>query len=490
MEEQVVAKPSAQRRRWILGSAMALLGLLFAVYLVVFQVNRFVLEIMLNGNSECVLEYGSQYQEPGVQLKLRGTLFLQEGMVPEDAALTTEGSVDTGKLGTYTLTYTGRYRGMETTVQRTVRVIDTQAPVITLVSEDKEITEEDMPYEEEGFKAVDNYDGDITHMVQRQECYGMIVYTVTDSSGNQTQVEREIPFYDPIPPTIIFQGEMYHAITTGMPWEDPGIIAVDNVAGDLTDRVSVEGDVDCFRPGTYLINYTVFDTHENRTTATRLVEVLAQPRPKIQMPQGKVIYLTFDDGPGPYTEQLLAVLAKYDVKATFFVTNTDYNHVMKQIVDQGHSIGIHSVTHNYNQIYSSPEAYFADLHNMQEIIYRNTGVRTTLMRFPGGGSNLVSRKSHPGIMSLLTQAVQDAGYQYFDWNVDSEDAGGATTARKVCQNVIAGVQSNRISVVLQHDIHPYSVEAVEDIVKWGLDNGYTFLALESTSPNFHHPVYN
>lgn len=489
MEEQVAKKPESRKKRTLTVFAV-LMGLVLAVYLLLFQVNRFSLEMQLLGDAHTVLEYGSVYEESGVQLSLKGSVFFREGMLPEDAVLETMGSVDTDKLGTYVLTYRGVYRGQEVTAQRTVTVVDTQAPVISLVSAAGEITEEDMPYIEEGFSAKDNYDGDITRLVERQECYGMIVYTVTDSSGNKTSVERQIPFYDPIPPTIIFQGEMYHAIPTGTRWEDPGIIAVDNVAGDLTDRVSVEGEVDCFRPGTYLINYTVFDTHDNRTTATRLVEVVAQPRPKVQMPQGKVIYLTFDDGPGPYTEQLLEVLAKYDVKATFFVTDTDYNHVMQKIVDQGHSIGIHSVTHNYEKIYSSPEAYFSDLHGMQDIIFRNTGVRTTLMRFPGGGSNLVSRRSNPGIMSLLTQAVQDAGYQYYDWNVDSEDAGGAKTARKVFQNVVAGVQSNRVSVVLQHDIHPYSVEAVEDIVKWGLDNGYTFLPLENTSPNFHHPVYN
>ena len=318
----------------------------------------------------------------------------------------------------------------------------------------------------------------------------VIEYTVSDSSGNSTTVQRQIPYYDPIPPTILLEGEMYYAITVGTAWEDPGFVTVDNVAGDLTEQTLVEGEVDCFHPGMYFVNYTATDTHDNRRTATRLIEVVAQPRPQTKMPEGRVIYLTFDDGPGPYTEQLLAVLNKYNVKATFFVMNGDYNHLMKKIVDEGHAIGIHSVTHDYYSIYESPEAYFTDLTQMQEIIYKQTGVRTSLMRFPGGGSNLVSKRYSPGIMSLLTQAVQDAGFQYFDWNVDSEDAGGAQTAREVYKNVTTGVMSGRVSVVLQHDIHPYSVEAVEDLILWGLDNGYTFLPLEQSSPTFHHPVYN
>ena len=219
------------------------------------------------------------------------------------------------------------------------------------------------------------------------------------------------------------------------------------------------------------------------------MEVVAQPRPQIEKPDGKTIYLTFDDGPGPFTEQLLEVLGKYGVKATFFVTDTGYDSVMKKIVEQGHSIGIHSVTHNYEQIYASPEAYFADLFGMQDIIFENTGVRTNLLRFPGGSSNTVSCFNE-GIMSLLTEAVQDAGFQYFDWNVDSNDAGGARKSQTVFSNVTAGVSQNRISVVLQHDIHAFSVEAVEDIIVWGLDNGYTFLPLQQNSPPMHHGVNN
>ena len=126
---------------------------------------------------------------------------------------------------------------------------------------------------------------------------------------------------------------------------------------------------------------------------------------------------------------------------------------------------------------------------MQDIIYRNTGVKTTLMRFPGGGSNLVS-SFNEGIMTTLTQAVQDAGFQYFDWNVDSNDAGGALRAVTVANNVTYNVQNQRISIVLQHDIHDFSVEAVADIIIWGKNHGYKFLPLTPDSPGMHHGVLN
>jgi hypothetical protein len=93
-------------------------------------------------------------------------------------------------------------------------------------------------------------------------------------------------------------------------------------------------------------------------------------------------------------------------------------------------------------------------------------------------------------MSRLTKAVQDMGFQYFDWNVDSNDAGGARDAATVAANVIAGCSVRRVSVVLQHDIKGFSVEAVEKILIWGIENGYKFLALDMTSPTSHHGVNN
>ena len=133
MEEQVAKKPESRKKRTLTVCAV-LMGLVLAVYLLLFQVNRFSLEMQLLGDAHTVLEYGSVYEESGVQLSLKGSVFFREGMLPEDAVLETVGSVDTDKLGTYVLTYRGVYRGLEVTAQRTVAVVDTQAPVISLVS--------------------------------------------------------------------------------------------------------------------------------------------------------------------------------------------------------------------------------------------------------------------------------------------------------------------------------------------------------------------
>ena len=243
------------------------------------------------------------------------------------------------------------------------------------------------------------------------------------------------------------------------------------------------------RAGTYTLTYSVCDRTGNSAKIQRNVVVEAKGIPSTVVPEGKVIYLTFDDGPGPYTRQLLEVLEKYGAKATFFVVNSKYNDVLPDIVKAGHSIGVHAKDHDYESIYASAEAYFTDLLAMHKIILEETGVETYLMRFPGGSSNTVSRFSE-GIMTYLTRAVEDMGFRYFDWNVDSDDAGKTKKAEKVFDNVIAGVEKHRVSIVLQHDVKDYSVEAVEKILIWGLENGYQFLALDMTSPMAHHGVNN
>ena len=480
-------KPAGGMRKWIAGTVLGIFALA-AMAVGFFYANDFSLEIQLAGDAELLLEYGQAWQEPGAVPVLEGRWLRQEKLPQERCRLQIDTDLQADKLGKYTLTYTAKYFGWRASAQRIVRVVDSQNPVITLV-ESGETVLPGHAYREEGFKAVDNCDGDITDRVRRREELGVVTYMVSDSSGNLTVAERKIPYYDPLPPEIRLEGGELLRIPSGIPYEDPGYTAQDNADGDITGLVAVEGEVIWYRPGTYEVSYLVSDTFGNVTQVIRTVEVEAQSRPEIQYPNGKVIYLTFDDGPGPCTGALLDVLKKYGVKATFFVTDSGYDSMMDRIVREGHSIGIHTMTHDYQSIYASPEAFFGDLLGMQEIIYRNTGVKTTLMRFPGGGSNLVS-SFNEGIMTTLTEAVQDAGFQYFDWNVDSNDAGGARKSRTVCANVTEGVQKQRVSVVLQHDIHDFSVNAVEDILIWGLNNGYLFLPLTENSPNMHHAVLN
>ena len=488
MEES--SKKRGRPLRWFLIGAVTLGVLALAAWFVVFRVNRFSLELVLTGEPKLLLEYGDSFTEPGVTPILRGTLILKDGYTPENLEIRRETDLNEGKLGKYTITYSAELLNCQASAQREIRVIDTKAPTITLTEDPEGTLEEGVIYQEAGFTASDNYDGDLTARVVRTEEPGLVIYAVTDSSGNPAVAKRKIPLRDMVLPEIQLEGGEDYVITLGTRYEEPGFTATDNVDGDVTAMVQVEGEVDWLTAGIYPITYTVSDSCENTTVVTRNVEVATQEWTDTVYPEGKVVYLTFDDGPSAYTSELLDVLDAYGAKATFFVVGSGSGNMMRQIVKRGHSIGIHTVSHDYGQIYSSPEAYFDDLMKMQSIIYDHTGVKTTLMRFPGGSSNLVSRHSCEGIMTFLTQAVQDAGFQYFDWNVYSGDAGETKRTEKVVENVIGGIQEHRVSIVLQHDIHKYSVDAVEDILRWGKRNGYKFLALQNDSPGFHHDLNN
>ncbi len=458
-------------------------------------VNKYDVEISVEGGSEVTLEYGSAYTIPDASATGFGTWFLRKGT---EVPVERDGTVDTAKVGDYTVTYRARFRGVEKTKTLTVHIVDTQPPVITLTADPERYTLPGHRYLEEGFQAADGYDGFITNRVTRTETDTEIIYTVSDASGNTAQARRTIVYNDPVPPELTLLGSGELTLTAGGSFQEPGYTARDNCDGDLTGKVTVSGQVDTGTPGEYTLTYSVSDSFGNTASATRKVTVRPAPKPAPDIPapanpeqnRGKVIYLTFDDGPGPHTRRLLAILKKYQVKATFFVVNTGYIDVVKEIAEQGHAVGIHSVSHNYQKIYASEEAFFADLYQMQSIIEAKTGIRTTLLRFPGGSSNRVS-SFNKGIMTRLTKAVREQGFQYFDWNVSSGDAGGgATTADDVFYNVIRGIGSKSVSVVLQHDIKGFSVDAVERIIIWGLENGYTFLPLSPDAPGCHHGVSN
>lgn len=466
-----------------------------ALYVFVFQINQFRLELTLLGDREVTVEYGQPYDEAGAAAVFAGSHIFREG---REVPVAIHSDVDEQRLGTYHVRYEASYETWTAQAERTVRVVDTQKPRILLRSSPASYTLPGEAYAEEGFTARDNYDGDITDRVVRTEERGMVTYRVTDSSGNVEEVTRTIAYYDPVAPELTLLGKDTITITEGDSFADPGFIALDNCDGNLADRVRVSGTVDPSKPGTYTIRYEVEDSFGNAASATRTVIVKEKPKPQppaasggqeTVTPDGKVIYLTFDDGPGKYTDQLLDVLAQYQVKATFFVINNGYADTLRRIVNEGHSIGIHSATHDYKTIYASEEAFFADLEQMQSIIQSVTGVTTWLMRFPGGSSNTVSA-FNPGIMSRLTVAMEERGYRYFDWNVSSGDAGETTSTDRVFENVTAGVQKRNVSIVLQHDIKSYSVAAVEKIIQWGLENGYTFLPLDMSSPTAHHGINN
>ena len=441
------------------------------------------IEVVLYGEEQMFLEYGMEFQDPGAVGYWKSMTDSDEQGQLE---VRVEGQIDATKLGKQTITYSVNFHGVKAEKVRTVHVVDTTAPIIELVSIPGHFTVNGEEYEEEGYKAFDACDGDLTDQVQRRVEGNTVIYTVTDSSGNRAQVRRDIRYGDKDAPVLTLKGDSSISLKAGSEWDEPGYTAMDKAEGDLTKRVTISGQVNVYVPGTYELVYRVTDSFGNVATAKRTVQITGLRQPDIVKPDGKVIYLTFDDGPSKYTPELLSILKKYNVKAMFFVINSDRLDLLDDIAAGGHTIGIHSKSHRYENIYASEENFFADLYAMQDIIYKYTGIRPSVMRFPGGSSNRVSKKYNLGIMTRLIQAVQAQGFQFFDWNVDSDDAGEATTADQVFENVTKGVKNKQYSVVLQHDTQDFSIDAVERIIVWGLSNGYSFLPLKPNSPQCHH----
>ncbi len=275
-------------------------------------------------------------------------------------------------------------------------------------------------------------------------------------------------------PVITLEGDKDMVLRAGEEYVEPGFTAVDIYDGDVTDQVVVTGEPRA--NGSFTIKYTVTDSNGNTRVAKRNVTI------EVGEDQ-KVAYLTFDDGPSAYTERLLDVLDQYNIKATFFVTgqNLEYADMIGEAYRRGHTIAVHSYEHDYS-IYSSEEKYYEDLEKICDLVVEQTGEEPVIVRFPGGTSNTTSEKYCKGIMTVLAEELKSHGYVYCDWNVSSGDGGGAFDEQTVINNVITGMAGLDSAIILQHDTQPFSVDAVDDIINWGLANGYVFLPLVEDSP--------
>lgn len=315
-----------------------------------------------------------------------------------------------------------------------------------------------------------------------------------DRPASQTAVPTEAPTPTPAPitePVITLVGGESITYTADFTFTDPGYSAIDPKGQNITDRVKVKGEVVSYLVGPYDLTYTVTDDEGRTASVVRHVEVVPYELPEIVMPPEKTVYLTFDDGPCSYTEKVLDLLKKYDAKATFFIIgNKSRKEFIARAYEEGHSIGVHSYTHENKEIYKSEQAFFEDFLKTQEVIKEQTGSYTRLFRFPGGSGNTVSRYNK-GIMTRLCKIMEDMGYRYFDWNVSASDSSKDSTTSSVKSRVINGMKTHTdFVIILQHDIHLQSVRAVEAILQWGKENGYTFRALDLTSPIVHSVLQN
>lgn len=326
---------------------------------------------------------------------------------------------------------------------------------------------------------------DLNHVGEYEIEYSAQVY------GVKAVAHRVVEVKDSQQPELTLTGGNAVEIKFGAQWKDE-FQAIDNADGDLTSAVKIEGAIDSNQAGEYQLQYSVSDASGNTANATRKVTVLAPPPPSVDPAAGKdkVIYLTFDDGPSAHTARLLDALQARNVKVTFFVTGNSPQELIAREAREGHAIGVHTYSHNYAKIYANEAAYWADFNQMRAAIKAQTGADTLIMRFPGGSSNTVSRHYSKGIMTRLVKQAGEKGYVYFDWNVSSGDADGNANKENVLAALKAGVQGKRVSNVLCHDSHGYTIDAIPEFIDWALAQGYTFLPLAPGSFAAHHTIAN
>ena len=466
--EKEIKEKKKKRRRLIINYSIILLLLILLIVVILV----FIPKIRLNGNKFIKVEYGDHYEEQGCTATYQG----------KDISdmIWYESDVNEEIVGKYKVICKIRKNKFIVSKERIVEVVDTKKPEIELAGDVEKTICPKAEYEEEGFTAKDNYDGDLTKSVKREENEKEIVYSVSDSSGNIETIKRTIIKEDKTAPEITLNGNETIYVTVGNKYNEQGAKAIDNCDDDLSDGIKTEGSVDTSNVGTYTIKYSVEDTSGNIGTKERKV-VVQKAAQKLSSSLGcgaaGTIYLTFDDGPNDsYTPTILNVLKKYGVKATFFVTRAGSDSLITREYNEGHAVAVHTWTHDYGSIYASSEAFWNDFNKVQERIKRLTGSETKLMRFPGGASNTVSKVP----MSTLANEALSKGYNYIDWNISSGDAGGTTDPNQECRNVTGSLSKSRGNVVLMHDIKKHTMNAIECIVKYGIDNGYTFAKLDSS----------
>ena len=306
METKEYTKPPSHHQ-----SKPVLFVLITAAFLVLttvafFIFNRWEIIITVNGVPETTIEYQQTYTDQGATAIYRSSLlpFIQEEVKVE----VKNKAVNTDQLGTFSITYTAEHKNVKAETSRTIHVVDTTPPEISLTENPDSYTPFNHEYQEEGYEAIDNHDGNLSDQVEREVGQDEVIYTVKDSSGNKTQKKRKIRYDDRKGPEFSFPDGTDLILYKGTAFSDT-FTAIDDCDGDVTSQVIVEGSVDVNSCGSYTLNYTVSDAHGNTTTATRNVTIRMRPVNNPSSSDGpKTIFLTFDDGPGESTGRLLDIL--------------------------------------------------------------------------------------------------------------------------------------------------------------------------------------
>ena len=202
----------------------------------------------------------------------------------------------------------------------------------------------------------------------------------------------------------------------------------------------------------------------------------------------RYVYLTFDDGPSTSTDDILDILDEYNVRATFFVCgkpDAKYTDLYKRIVNEGHTLGMHSYSHKYSEIYQSLDTFKSDLDKLRIFLYETTGVWSKYYRFPGGSSNTVTQVDIHDLMNYLDSSE----ITFYDWNVSAGDDRAGATKDTIYANIVNNVPRFKHCIILMHDAtdKKSTVEALPEIIEaiQAMDDTVIVPITEDTLPVQH-----
>lgn len=316
-----------------------------------------------------------------------------------------------------------------------------------------------------------------------------VIVVVTDAHGNETEKETTVKVYPKDTEKPVIKGTETVTVNMGAGFDPLSNMSVtDNQTKNIKLKV-VSNNVNESKAGTYKVVYEATDRSGNKATFTKEVTVIQR---RATFAGENVVYLTFDDGPSYITPKILEILDRYKVKATFFVVgyNENYHNYIKEAYDKGHTIALHTYSHDY-AIYASSETYFNDLQKISDLVYAQTGYRSPYVRFPGGSSNTISANYSKGIMTKLANELHNRGYEFYDWNVSSSDASGNGVPVQTIINSSTAC-SGGTAMILFHDAggKETTAEALPKVIEHYLSLGYTFKGIDESTAGFHHGINN
>lgn len=263
------------------------------------------------------------------------------------------------------------------------------------------------------------------------------------------------------------------AIQRAIPTPTPTPVAVVSEFGELESTVSSDGEITLIES-----TKTTYNSLPDPKEQADIIECFESSNS-----DKKVCYLTFDDGPNKtITTQILDILRRYNIKATFFQVGSlieENPDVSMRIHEEGHLLGNHSYDHTYEKMYASKNSFMEEFEACAKLIQEITkDDYVPIMRLPGGSYNT---GTYGEIKQEIIKTLSEKGIYHCNWNALSGDAEGSYKSKaQLVERVKSTSKGKNQVVVLMHDASnkKQTVLALPEIIEYFISEGYTFSRLD------------